>query len=378
MKKIIYVVCLTAIVTGLISCGNSAVTLEEVQKEIMLHPGNSFISSPGITVLHNPDQSTSLALYDKERHSLAFFDTYGTELQNIILQLPDSLKSKIQTLYAQAISADSILLLEKGTKTIFLFNAKGELMRTFIAATNLSDGSNDYCLLAMNQCPFRYDGENIYATCTRLDMIVRTPEARKKYFSTPPDIVTNIATGKQNNSGIWPAEYKSGASFRDFYPQRCINRKKEIVYGFAASDSIYVLKNGKLISKHNCKSKYMTERHTYPDDSLGHFFFLEKYSITEPVYVNLIYDPYRNFYYRIVHHAIPFENKNGFTVNTFSDKVWSLMLLNEDFEVLNEISFDPHQHLPAVFPTTEGVLVKRNPGENSHGNISFALFKIIE
>lgn len=146
--------------------------------------------------------------------------------------------------------------------------------------------------------------------------------------------------------------------------------------GFAASDSLFVMENGRVISSYSCKSRYMTQRHPYPDDSLGHFSYLEQYDVVEPRYRFLIYDPYRKYYYRIVHHTLPYEQPGGMTVNDYLDKPWSLMILNENFEILDEVIFDPKKFKPRVFPAKDGLLILNREENSSNLPVKFTLFRI--
>ncbi|HET6992531.1 MAG TPA: DUF4221 family protein [Bacteroidia bacterium] len=364
------------IIAGCGSNVSKTVVLEENERKIILLPDSSLAEFSSLNTFSLQNGSGVIALYDIERHSELFFNEKGKELSRIILHYPDSLSGNDPMLFVEPLGMDSILAIWPSMKSVFLFNAKGEIARQFNATTELNDGQKDYSLIAMDMSPIKSDGKTIYITCTRLDVVVRSQDARKKYFSTPPDISINLLNPEQQeNTGIWPEEYKAGVLYRDYYPQRCVNGKGEIVYGFTASDSVYVLKNNKTISKHYCKSRFMTERHPYPDDSLGHFSFLERYDIIEPRYIGLTYDPYRNYYYRIVFHAITYEKPDGLTVNTYADKPWSLMIMDENFSVLNEIVVDNKRFLPEVFPVKDGLLFKQRQEKNNLPPVTFSLFK---
>jgi hypothetical protein len=375
MKIVPAFIFLIALFSECKSISDKTVVPEETTEKITFLPDSSLNGFSSLGFFRNKDGNTEMALYDIERHSELFFDSKGKELERIVLHFPDSLDGKNPMLFLKAVSEDSILAVWPSMKSIFLFNRNGEISNRFEATIGLNDGQKDYSFVAMDLSPPVVNGNKIYITCTRLDVIVRTTEARQKYFTTPSDISINMDNfGQQENTGTWPQEYKSGDSYRDYYPQRCVNDKGEIVYGFSASDSIYVLKDEK-ISRHFCKSTFMTERHPYPDDSLGHFSFLERYDINEPRYIGLIYDPYRNYYYRIVFHAIPFEKPDGMTVNTFADKPFSVMILDENFSVLNEIVPDNKRFVPVLIPVKDGLLLKKRQEKNNFAPIEFSLFK---
>lgn len=331
----------------------------------------------GLAVCQTSRFGTALTFYEKKSHVQFFYDAGGKELFRIVLNLPDSLTQNHIQISSLAINEDSILVcpMSKG-KTIYLFDGKGALIRTFTSTVPLQDGISDYVLLAMPQSPILFDGQQILSVCTRLDVVLRSTDARVKYFSTPPYVLQNLKSGiAASNCGYWPEEYRNGISYRDFYPQHCLNSKKQIVFGFTASDSLYIMENGKLVSSHICKSKYMTERHPYPDDSIGHFAYLNRFEINEPRYISLIYDPFRNCYYRIVHHALEYESKDGMTVNSLLDKPWSVMILDEDFNVKGETIMDAKRFLPAVFPMKDGIYILQRKELNGIPPVRFSIFE---
>ncbi len=344
----------------------------EARREIVLLPDSSFEFAcfgvvPG-------DGNGMLSLFDKVRQTVCFFDDSGKIMGEVALRVPDSLRTSRLAVYPAG--RDSILVIRQESRDLWLFDGKGALVRSLSATGKLTDGSSDYVLIGMPQSPVLSDGKTIYAACTRMDVVVRTPEARKTYFTTPPDIA--FTGDAQSNTGVWPAEYRSGENFRDYYPQRCINGKGQLVYGFAASDSLFVMENGKIVSQHFCKSRHMTERHAFPDDSTGHFEYLDRYLVNEPRYRYLVYDPYRNLYYRVVHHAIAYEKEGGMMKNDYLDKPWSLMILDENFSVLSETNFDPAQFLPGVYAVKDGILLVQRKTKNNVLPVKLTLYTISE
>ncbi|MEO5643769.1 MAG: DUF4221 family protein [Bacteroidia bacterium] len=360
--------------TGCNNEQNKAVILEEARHELTLLPDSGLHIYSCLCTVERNGQSY-IALYDSGKQRELFFELNGKQYSAITLNLPDTLKNQGSSPFIKPLGTDSLLALWPNGKMIFLFNSAGKIIKQFTATVPLKDKQENYSLVAMNQSPLITDGKNLFVTCTRLDVIVRTADARKIYFRTPPDIRFSMENEEQENTGIWPGEYKSGMSFRDFYPQRCVNGKGEIVYGFSASDSIFVMKDNKFVAAYNCKSRFMTMRHSYPDDSIGHFSFLQRYDIEEPGYVGLVYDAYRNYYYRIVSQSIPFEKPGGMIVNTSFDKPWSLLVMDENFIILNEIMMDNTRFLPMVLPVKEGLLLKKIQQTNSIPPVKFALFK---
>ncbi len=375
MKTVFLIVSIIYLGIGCQSDACQTVIMEEAKKEFMLLPDSIPDKFSSLCSFYTNDGKSWFALYDNGRRSVLFFDENGKQHSRVTLEFPDSLSADVVP-FVKPLSFDSILALWPAMRSVYLYNENGKIIKQFDATTALNDKQENYSLVAMNLSPVNYDGKNIFVTCTRLDVVVRSKEARKIYFSTPPDIRMNLLKPEeQKNTGTWPAEYRSGASFRDFYPQRCVNGSGEIIYAFSASDSIYILKNDKVVSRHLCKSKFVKQRHAYPDDSVGHFSYLERYEVTEPRNISIIYDPYRKYYYRIVAHGIEFEKEDGMTVNTIFDKPWSLIIMDKNFKILDEIIFDNKKFLPVAFPAADGLLIRKRQEKVIAFPIAFSLFK---
>ena len=92
--------------------------------------------------------------------------------------------------------------------------------------------------------------------------------------------------------------------------------------------------------------------------------FQEKFQermTTEPFYGGIYFDPYRNLYYRVAVHRQPFykDEERGLK-NTEKDRNWSLMVMNADFELLEEYFFPSNIYQSAyIFVAPKGLYIKR-------------------
>jgi len=80
--------------------------------------------------------------------------------------------------------------------------------------------------------------------------------------------------------------------------------------------------------------------------------------IESPCYESLFYNPQTNYYYRIFHPSMNKQNENG-ELNTQYDKQSVLMILNDKFELLDEVLLIPQDRMTIVklYPTNNGVLI---------------------
>jgi hypothetical protein len=88
-------------------------------------------------------------------------------------------------------------------------------------------------------------------------------------------------------------------------------------------------------------------------------------------YKNVLFDEYRRKYYRICLHSLNYEN--GETVNLYEDKPWSIIVLNEQFDVLNEYLFPQRKYdFQNVVITRSGLLIARK--DSPSGKIIYEVF----
>lgn len=198
---------------------------------------------------------------------------------------------------------------------------------------------------------------------------------RKHYYkNVQPVFKIQIHDSSVNFStlGKFPQEYaKSGVNFNDHMPSACFGDHHTVCLSFGAYHGLYKYQDTSLVLKKEVKSQYIYQFTPYPDDKTFDMLFLKKYFIEEPRYTNIIFDPWRNFYYRIVKLRSHFDQQTNKTI----DNKWSVIITDENFNKLDEIVFD-YSYSPKIFvPTKNGVLMFKN-NASTEGNSVLKLFKI--
>ena len=83
-----------------------------------------------------------------------------------------------------------------------------------------------------------------------------------------------------------------------------------------------------------------------------------KYTAENDYYGAVIYDPFRNLYYRLYHKGHSVHLKNGEIVSSVFDLPWSLLIADEDFNVISKIDFESEKYLRIpIIVLEEGVLI---------------------
>lgn len=181
----------------------------------------------------------------------------------------------------------------------------------------------------------------------------------KKYLNTLP-IILEIDTDSLTSSFV-PVYYPevitaNKNSYKPIYggPQACFTEDK-IIVNFAFESNIYVYNlKSKKVTPFGGKSNFTPNQSPpYAESSNP-----EDYRLTTINFHPLIYDPYRNYYYR-THWGEMNLKKTEFEYNNWPDKPVFLTIFDHEFNVLFETKLEIKNGIvPAhLFPSPEGLIV---------------------
>jgi len=236
-------------------------------------------------------------------------------------------------------SPDSILLLDNWTNTLSMIDKTGSLLVKYIISENshLNNPLLPVPKLGTTNPVYNFNGKYYFTgysigeffneTKSNRPVIMSFDKESKNvsYDFSYPDIYQDVSWG--------------GTSFRTIYSD--INPKiKNLIISFPADHNLwfYDLKNGKAISK------YAGSQNFGDITSLDKIKnFMERQTLAEffgknPSYSSVIYDQYRDVYYRIADHPI-----QNYDANHRETKVkkFSIIILNNKMEKIGE-SLVPH------------------------------------
>lgn len=175
------------------------------------------------------------------------------------------------------------------------------------------------------------------------------------------------ATNKNKRAGI------------EEYLSQCFDGKR-FIYSFYFDEDIYVTSmNQKNIERYNVKSKYINKVE-YIDD----FGRMTMEQICELAnYGNLIYDKYRNVYYRIAYPKTKLEkNINGIELRTYGRKNFSIIILDDKFNIIGETLFPDYTYNSTLmFIREDGLYISDSHYLNpnySDDILSFRRFELVK
>ena len=198
---------------------------------------------------------------------------------------------------------------------------------------------------------------------TPISVVIDT--VQKKYTSLP--LTFSILTEKQKES--------NGDDFSRTYDG------KNFIYSFYVDEDILVTSiDHAEVKRIKAKSKYINT----PDEKLD--FESESAPIkvlTLARYGDLIYDPYREVYYRFAYPKTELEdNVNWWGKAIYGRKKFSVIILDKDFQIIGETLFPEAIYNPyASFVSKEGLYISRDYQINydqSEDFMTFELFKLVE
>ncbi len=288
---------------------------------------------------------------------------------------PDSagfihIKPRISGFYIK--SMDSIFFLTEHSNSLYMVDSNGVLKRDWDIGDYEQTG---YDVAAFKNDPFLVAGNEVFFTKTSfLDYRVYPYKAQVLSYNIKGDSV-------QHDFADFPSNYKQdkwwhivGYSFG-----KTLNKNKEIVISYPVNDSLFVYQEGRLRKRVPGKSPSLSAGDFPPFDNAyrGNTEYTIKYANTLGSYSTIVYDPYRDCYYRLVLHAQSFTNKDGST-NFYEDRPWSLQIFDADLRLIGEQDFPPRRYaFSDLLVVKDGLLIGNlQPGKSAKQSLSFTLFTL--
>lgn len=152
-----------------------------------------------------------------------------------------------------------------------------------------------------------------------------------------------------------------------------------LVYSLRCSHNLYVYdleqREAKII---NASSEFVEDFEPYKPETPQAYF---DYLLTNSTYESIIYDKYRQLYYRIIRLAPKEPNNNGLSSREMASfpKSASIIILNKDFNKLSEVKLDGDLYnIYNLFVGKKGLYLSRNNPNNLDYDEDFLQFELFE
>lgn len=270
-------------------------------------------------------------------------------------------------------SFDSIYVLSLEKNLVSLIDSRGEVYREYQIPDSLT-------VAATPDLPLEIHGCNIHVGNTSKILNVIDSDNRKEYYQQiKPEIIISTLLQTSNSefqlSGCFPDKYiESGNDFYDYFPTRCVNNDGQVLFSFNADHYIYVYDSTELSSKKKCRSRYIKSFNHIPGDKTFDMGYSRKFLMEEPKYERIYYDNHRGNYYRIVKHRAEMSEGKIEDVENFT---WSIIVLDEDFNILGEqLFYFKDYNYQFFYPTKKGVYITKTNSDLEDKTIRLILFEV--
>ena len=175
--------------------------------------------------------------------------------------------------------------------------------------------------------------------------------------------------------GKFPNCYtKDNQNFNDWHPDICATNTSAILVSFACDDSVYLYQNMRLSKSILCKSAYIDEFESIPDNKSFDMTYTISYILHEPKYWDIRYNKYKDSYYRIVKHKDILIDEN--TVDLEKSK-WSIIIMDSNFNIMNEFVFKRNEYSYLfITPSAKGLYLRNLLISNSKDSLTLTLFDL--
>ena len=270
-----------------------------------------------------------------------------------------------------------ILVAQNNISRISSINDKGEVIRNYNFQTPESQFTSLHLGSYYNTSGFVKD------SCLFLKIGIPKPDMKREDWpKTHMFASLDLKTGKIKWTPIFyppifKEEYENidgGYGFSYDYNYK----ESRLVCGFFGYDSLMVTDNLKHIRWYNAKSKYLKSMKPKLGNAMAGINSIIEFCET-PKYWHIMYDKYRDVYYRFA--EMPYKlAPNESPYDEPKGKEFSVIVLNEDFEIIGETKFPGKKYFYKMsFVGREGLYISENNLENpqfDENKLVFTCFKI--
>lgn len=148
------------------------------------------------------------------------------------------------------------------------------------------------------------------------------------------------------------------------------NTTNQLVHNFSSSDYVYTTnlnsmeKDSFLVKSRLIKE--ITSRQINDN--------MEKYLIETPFYYMILYDSYKELYYRVVYHGISHRNQDG-SFNSYPDSKFSIIVASKEMRVLGEFPLEQYRYdMNTIIVAPNGLYISTANPKNPELNEDYLVF----
>jgi len=259
----------------------------------------------------------------------------------------------------------------------FLMDTRGRLIKRWLV--EFESPLRNHKLLDVQ--PFQVLGPDLVYCQIVFDHIeyIENPLVQRLHFAGPLGVIIKLNADSSvvdRIIGEYPAVHRQGRFYDDKQPAYTMGPGGDLVFSFGITDSLVIISPGGEPRKYYAGSKQFTKIKPFNPDSVGMAYW-RRYTCEKSSYGQIVWDQYRQVYYRVLLKPIASVNDDG-TANTAMDKPWSIIILDDSFRILGEVDMPSRTYdwrFIQVIP--EGLMIANNHPQNpiySSERLSFTIF----
>lgn len=304
------------------------------------------ISNIEYLVSYQPNQSrhTNFHFYNLNEREKAFTIGFDEEGQNGIGRINP---------VVNFISFDSILLVEHNANRVYLADSAGTIKSKF--DFNESEFLNG-TLYPMASYPISLN-DGILSV---FQMNSFSSETELFDLNSYPEFINDLTSKKSSTDIIKYPKYSDQylRSIEVWKASRCIGVNGERVYSFAFDNALYISKAGKIDMIKIPNSDFEILESAVPDLSLDNMRSQMNFISHSGLYLSLIFDSYRQVYYRVYLMPGDFMDIDG-KFYMLAERPFKIQIIDSSFKLIGETSFEARKLNPyRMLVSKDGLLIE--------------------
>ncbi len=264
---------------------------------------------------------------------------------------------------------DSIFLLSEKSKKLSIVDSIGRLKKSYpLFLANPVGGTNQPIIKIRNKLYITNIFDKGIDPLGKIDL--RSENLKISIDINDSTVSTFFSYPKSYANGIW------GPNMLQFY--YCYNSSSEnFIYSFSADPYLFEQNNNMELTSYLAQSKYFSEIKPMQSKDFSRENRI-KYFLTTPDYNAIIFDKFRNVYYRFAHLPISSDDLSSRDMNKSRIKHTSVIILDADFNKIGENLIPRFSYTETMFfVTREGLhLGKWETSINHEDTLTFGVFQL--
>ncbi|HMO38499.1 MAG TPA: DUF4221 family protein [Saprospiraceae bacterium] len=338
-----------------------------------------------IAAVYEKDNQSTLWLYNSYETKFYIYDLVEQQLLDTI-RIATVGEHAIPEIFGfQVLTPDSILVHTNHYNQLILLNGQGEKLKTWTIKGDLPNGGRQdglyYLAVWKDYNNFYYNKSNKQVTFFVLNTGFQASHASENFFYPQFATFDLITSSYLSAYGDYPSIYreKEKSDYRSMFPFTVA--EDETWASYYSAHCLYIFQQNRHKRSVCAKSLFLPDRFEFLPAGLRSAE-RDPQLIPKGAYHNIIYDPWRRLFYRIVLHPLPESIPVNRDWSVRKQATWSIMILDDTGKCLGETAFEPGVYnFDHVFATREGLLISmENPynPDNEEEMLSFALVDIDE